>query len=374
MIRDLIAFIRANGGFFASLQTGYKILRNDGAGGLLRVANHLVKRFSVQQTPKVTQVASIPMEINFESISPSREQTEVLVLGADLDVNPQFSVIVPCYGQASFIFDNLRSVAAATKALHEVIVIDDGNTSRSQLMLLKQIAPAAPHQKLVIVRQKNMGLGSARNSGILISRGSYIKFLDADDLLAPGSLDLEKNHLENGVFDIVISCYSVWNQEDAFFSVRKPFNNRPVEIQNVESLTEHELLRYWEQGLSIPIHSALFRREAIELFSNGMQSKEDFLFWLSVLSQRPKLTFLDKVVCIYRLHNQQMTLGSKTKNGSFMIEALFRFSEKNLAVESSLLRAKLKYIRTFYGAESVKAWSSYSEDRSNWLARTLESH
>ena len=63
------------------------------------------------------------------------------------------------------------------------------------LSILKEVAAAAPHQRVVVHRQLNTGIAGARNAGLSIAQGKYIKFLDADDLITPGSIDLQINEM-----------------------------------------------------------------------------------------------------------------------------------------------------------------------------------
>lgn len=103
-----------------------------------------------------------------------------------------FSVIIPLYNKADYIYATLESVLAQTCKNFEVIVVDDGSSDNS-LEKVRKITDT----RLKIVSQKNFGVSAARNKGISIAKGQWIAFLDADDIWFP-------NHLES-LFEITKS-------------------------------------------------------------------------------------------------------------------------------------------------------------------------
>lgn len=93
------------------------------------------------------------------------------------------SVVIPCYNQAHFLPEAIESVLAQTHPHHEIVVVDDGSTDNTQ-----EIVSRYPGCRCV--RQPNAGLAAARNTGIRRSNGDYLVFLDADDRLLPGALQV----------------------------------------------------------------------------------------------------------------------------------------------------------------------------------------
>ena len=100
------------------------------------------------------------------------------------------SVIIPVYNAADTLPRCLNSVFAQTLAPYEIIAINDGSTDNS-LTLLNTYANQ--HPQLHIISQTNQGVSSTRNTGIEVATGDWLLFLDADDYLAPMTLEtLEK--------------------------------------------------------------------------------------------------------------------------------------------------------------------------------------
>lgn len=92
----------------------------------------------------------------------------------------RFSLIIPVYNVAPYLRACLDSVVAQTFADFECICVDDGSTDDSGAILDEY---AEKDDRIKVVRQSNGGVGAARNAGLAVSRGEWICFLDADDVL-----------------------------------------------------------------------------------------------------------------------------------------------------------------------------------------------
>lgn len=90
----------------------------------------------------------------------------------------RISVVIPLYNKACHVEAALRSALAQTYGPHEVIVIDDGSTDRSE-----HIARSVADTRIRVFNRSPPGPGgyAARNLGIAHASGDWIAFLDADD-------------------------------------------------------------------------------------------------------------------------------------------------------------------------------------------------
>ena len=91
-------------------------------------------------------------------------------------MNPKISVIIPVYNGELFIERTIRSVLAQEVPVHEIIVMDDGSTDKTPVILEKFKG------RILVKRTANQGAASARNQGVSWATGDYIAFLDADDV------------------------------------------------------------------------------------------------------------------------------------------------------------------------------------------------
>ncbi|MGY2133403.1 glycosyltransferase family 2 protein [Hymenobacter sp. HD11105] len=91
---------------------------------------------------------------------------------------PFFSVVIPTYNRAEFIAATLRSVIEQQFQSFEIIVVDDGSTDNTAV-IVAQVADPRIHYLV-----KNNGeRGEARNYGFRRACGTYVIFLDSDDVL-----------------------------------------------------------------------------------------------------------------------------------------------------------------------------------------------
>src|SRR5437867_2391143 len=100
-----------------------------------------------------------------------------------MQIDRLVSVVIPCYNNAPFLRDAIQSVLSQTYERTEFIVVDDGSSDDTS-----DVASSDPGIRLI--RQQNQGVSAARNAGLRQSRGDYVVFLDADDRLLPGAVDV----------------------------------------------------------------------------------------------------------------------------------------------------------------------------------------
>lgn len=115
---------------------------------------------------------------------------------------PIVSVVIPTHNRARLVRRSLRSVLQQTYRDLEVIVIDDGSTDDTQ----KQIATFLNDARVRYIYQNNRGLAAARNRGICASQGSYVAFLDDDDLWLPDKLENQVHLLETNDHVSAVHC------------------------------------------------------------------------------------------------------------------------------------------------------------------------
>ena len=96
--------------------------------------------------------------------------------------SPLVSVVIPTYNRADILADAINSVFAQTYDDIQVIVVDDGSTDDTSELV--ENFPEVMYHK-----QKNRGANAARNTGIELSNGEYVAFLDADDRWASEKIE-----------------------------------------------------------------------------------------------------------------------------------------------------------------------------------------
>lgn len=121
------------------------------------------------------------------------------------------SIIVPVYNSEKYIVQCVQSILNQTFQDFELILVDDGSTDRSQV-LLSSLLSSFP-QKISYFFKKNEGVSSARNYGLRQARGKYVSFIDSDDYICEDFLQRLVTAAEEDDIDLVMSGISFFDKE-----------------------------------------------------------------------------------------------------------------------------------------------------------------
>lgn len=101
---------------------------------------------------------------------------------------PLVTIITAHYNRPTLLQQAMQSVISQDYPRIEYIVVDDGSTDPKAKLLLDQLESEFRRRKWRIIRKKNGYLGAARNAGIRAAQGSFILFLDDDNILFPSAV------------------------------------------------------------------------------------------------------------------------------------------------------------------------------------------
>lgn len=105
----------------------------------------------------------------------------------------KISVVIPFHNRVAWTIEAVKSVLIQTHQQFEILLIDDGSTD--DISELHNIIQS--DIRIRYFRQENSGPAIARNKGIDLATGSYIAFLDADDIFAPEKLERQLSYMVN---------------------------------------------------------------------------------------------------------------------------------------------------------------------------------
>lgn len=216
--------------------------------------------------------------------------------------SPEVSVIMPVFNGEKYVADAIRSLLAQTWEAWELIVVDDGSTDATPSIL-------GQFQDLRIrrARQENSGEASARNVGLDLARGQRVAFLDADDLYLPTALEDHSSFLESHPeWDVVFSDGYLCDGSGRVLS--RLTEHRPG-IYTGDIL---EPLVLTAGVITVPVCTMVRRQIVVR---NGIRFDPSFVigpdwdFWIR-LARVAKFGYLDRVTCMYRIHQTNVTLTS----------------------------------------------------------------
>jgi glycosyltransferase involved in cell wall biosynthesis len=129
-----------------------------------------------------------------------------------MPTKPEISIVVPAYNAERFVEPCLAPVLRQMTAAHELLVIDDGSRDRTA-DLVEGLARSFPEAQVRLVRQQNQGIAGARNRGVQEAQGDYLLFLDADDMLLPGTLAALGEVIRLHAPDAIAFDFNMWRPD-----------------------------------------------------------------------------------------------------------------------------------------------------------------
>jgi len=173
------------------------------------------------------------------------------------DSSPDVSIVIPVHNDDAWLAETIESVLRQNlpPAQMEIIVVDDGSTDQSRHVAETMLDDADVPSTVLSI--SNSGPSRARNVGWRQARAPWIRFLDADDLLADGKLALQLRRA-GSLSDDAAVLYSGWQELHCTDGAWQPATiRRPY----VDSDPVRELL---ESGNFLQLGCCLFRRRWIE--------------------------------------------------------------------------------------------------------------
>lgn len=208
------------------------------------------------------------------------------------DNKPLVSIIIPTFNRAHLIGETLDSVLAQTYQNWECIVVDDGSTDGTDLLLEEYIAKDARFQYHHRPKDRLPGGNAARNYGFEVSKGEYVQWFDSDDLMMPEKLDLKvKTILEYGV-NFVISQTQYFNRENGGGYA---YNYKEEEVNFMSYSTTY--ISWFTPDIFLK--RSIANRIS---FNEKLKAGQEYNFSCKLLLETNSLKKIDKVLTLRRFH------------------------------------------------------------------------
>jgi glycosyltransferase involved in cell wall biosynthesis len=188
--------------------------------------------------------------------------------------NPLISVVLPTFNRCRLLGRALDSVLAQTYRNLELIVVDDGSTDDTALLL-----SAYARDRLRVIRQPNRGVSAARNAGMRQASGQWIALLDSDDYWLPQKLERQLDFFKNNPTQVICQTEEIWIRNGVRVNPKK----------------RHQKFSGWIFEKCLPLclisPSAVMLRasllEQVGFFDENLPACEDYDLWLRVTSRYP---------------------------------------------------------------------------------------
>lgn len=209
------------------------------------------------------------------------------------------SIIIPLYNKENYIEKTLQSAINQSYKNIEIIIINDGTTDNS-IFICERVA--SNFRNIRILNQGNRGVSVSRNRGIMEARGSYISFLDADDLLDK---------------DFISKLYSAIGEANAiycnhYYIKRGKLKKKIMHYRNGDILSHYLYNRCTPNTNSWLIKKSFLLENQI-FFPEDRKWGEDMTFFIKLLCHETNIRYVKERLTIYN-QDVEMSLSENSIN------------------------------------------------------------
>lgn len=219
---------------------------------------------------------------------------------------PKISIIITTYNIDKYINRCINSIVNQSFKDFEVIIVDDGSTDRTRVLLNKIKNKL---DMIKIIYTKNLGPNGARQKGFLIAKGEYILFVDGDDWIEDNTLEILYKKICEFDYDIIGFKYILYYDD---------MNKKTSEEKDFKYLENDEYLKETLKCNIIPsMWSKLIKKDFIVKnninFKTDILCAEDLVFTCELGMYNPKACVLENKLYYYfqRSNSISNTITSK---------------------------------------------------------------
>lgn len=226
------------------------------------------------------------------------------------------SIIVPVYNTEKYLRQCIESLINQTYEDIEIILVNDGSRDNSGGICDEY---AKSDNRIKVIHKENEGLSNARNTGVNVSIGKYIMFVDSDDWIDIETckvvLNVAVEHSCDLVFWSYVREYGNESKPKKVYSTDKDFVVfSQEEVKNklhrrVAGLIGEELRNPEHNDSLSTVWGKLYSSKSVkdskfEFVDTKIIGNEDALYNLYVLGDVKKAVYVDKTLYHYRKNNQ----------------------------------------------------------------------
>ena len=204
---------------------------------------------------------------------------------------PKVSVVMPVFNNGEWLAEAISSVRAQSLREFELIVIDDGSTDQTELIIAKT---ARDDARIRTARYDHRGIAAALNAGIALARSPVIARMDGDDIADPDRLRKQLAFLEAHPSVAAVGSWAHVVDERG----RRTGELRPE--------TESSVLRSLLPKTNPFVHSSMMLSTEVVRgvggYRAGLEGAEDYDLWLRI-SEQAQLANLPEFLLSYRRHS-----------------------------------------------------------------------
>lgn len=233
------------------------------------------------------------------------------------------TVLMPAYNAARFLPQAIGSVLDQTYDDFEFIIIDDGSTDETPLILRSY---ANQDKRIEIITHPNMGMGKSLNEAMKEAKGNWIARIDADDIMMPQRLERQIIFLNENPHLAVASSLVYYINEKG-----RTIGKYSSHFTSRAAITEAQ-----QKDEPIGFHhpAAIFRKDIIQSvggYRPEFWPADDMDLWNRVADAGHEVLVQPELLTKYRIHSSSVTVGQfrTTEEKAHWVEACIKARHTN---------------------------------------------
>ncbi len=234
------------------------------------------------------------------------------------EIETTITVLMPAFNAARFLPTAIASVLEQTYSDFEFIIIDDGSTDQTPLILQSY---ANQDSRIKIITHPNMGMGKSLNEAMKIAKGNWIARIDADDIMMPQRLERQLIFLRENP-ELVVASSLVYYINEKGRTIGKYSSKFTSRADITEAVKNHMPI-----GFHHP--ATIFRKDVIQSLGGYRPQfwpADDMDLWNRVAEAGHHVLVQPELLTKYRIHSSSVTVGQfrTTEAKAHWVEACIR--------------------------------------------------
>lgn len=216
---------------------------------------------------------------------------------------PLVSIIIPSFNRADLIAETLDSVISQTYKNWECIIVDDGSTDHTLIILEKYAVKDSRFKIYSRPNNRLKGANTCRNYGFELAKGDCIQWFDSDDIMHPNMLERKIDVLTTSQVDFVVCRASFFNH----ITKEIQFDKRDC----ISPKSKNPALEFFAGGFWFQTSQALFLKKHLisqkKIFDVNLKRHQETELFVRILLNNPRIFYIEEPLLNIRKHLSSIT-------------------------------------------------------------------
>lgn len=259
------------------------------------------------------------------------------------------SIIIPVYNTKKYLKRCLDSVKNQTYKNLEIICVDDGSTDSSEIIVDDY---AKLDDRFIVIHKENGGESSARNTGLQVSSGDYIGFMDCDDWI------------ELDMYEVLVNSIEKYNVDMAAASWFKSYDDKEISMVNNKTVKSGIIDRDW-------LLQYIYERDAYQ----GFAYMWDKLYKRDILTKDNNILLFDEQL---KLGGDVLYLAQaaiNAKSAVYIPRCMYHYYQRNTSGCHTVdLNKRTDWLKAYFKVIELFENNKVSGDILSYVKRFLAYH